>query len=331
MATHGKTGWSVMGTGTIATEQMVAGIRAQGHTPLWVVSRRKLDAAHFAQDLDIPRWTTNLLDALGDPDVEFTYVSARIGRRGHYITAAAQAGKNVLCDGPISESSKTAAALVRMCDTAGIVLAVHNPFRASAIHQTMRRLIVDGEIGKVQSILITREGPYKPAAKRRKDDLESDSDIYLDMSVDDIDLARFLTGAEPQEVSALGANEGGAPNQISYAFKLDDGSIFQSFESFAIMDMESMVVVAGDRGSLIAHGTLNGKASGTLMRRHGAKNELVPVRDGDSHVATVEDFVSAGDRQMSWLARGSDNVAALRAAEAVAAAATKRRTIAIRP
>ncbi|TIW74652.1 MAG: Gfo/Idh/MocA family oxidoreductase, partial [Mesorhizobium sp.] len=169
MATHGKTGWSVMGTGTIATEQMVAGIRAQGHTPLWVVSRRKLDAAHFAQDLDIPQWTTNLSSALGDPDVEFIYVSARIQRRAHYITAAAQAGKNVLCDGPISESSKMAAALVRVCDTAGIVLAVHHPFRASAIHQTMRRLIVDGEIGKVQSILITREGPYKPTAKRRKD------------------------------------------------------------------------------------------------------------------------------------------------------------------
>ncbi|RWH31277.1 Gfo/Idh/MocA family oxidoreductase [Mesorhizobium sp.] len=326
MAIHGKTGWSVMGTGTIATEQMVAGIRAQGHTPLWVVSRRKMDAAHFAQDLDIPQWTTNLSEALGDPKVEFTYVSARLRRRAHYITAAAKARKNVLCDGPISENSKVAAELARLCDAAGIVLAVHQPFRASAIHQTMRRLILDGDIGKVQSILLTREGPYKPAAKRRKDDLDNEGDIYLDMSVDDIDLARFLTGGEPREVSAICTVADGRPNQISYSFQLDDGSLFHAFESFAIADLESTVVVAGDRGTLIAHGTLNGKASGTLMRRHAAKNELVPVRDGDSHVAAVEDFVSAGERRLTWLARGSDNVAALRAAEALAKAASKRRT-----
>ncbi len=89
-------GWSVMGTGTIATEHMVAAIRTAGHQPLWVVSRNRQYAAHFSQDMAIPDIAVDARQALQDKRIGFAYVSAAKSRRKHYILAAAAAGKHLL-------------------------------------------------------------------------------------------------------------------------------------------------------------------------------------------------------------------------------------------
>ncbi len=319
-----------MGTGTIATEHMVAAIRMLGHEPLWVVSRRRRDAAAFADDLGIPCSTTDLARVLRDPAVRFGYVSARVKRRPHYIAALAEAGKHILCDGPIADRSATARSLAEMCATKGVVLAVNQTFRDSVIHQTMRRLIDDGEIGAVRSLLIVRGGPHQPPPNRRADGDDEAGDLALDITVNDIDLARFLTGAEPVEVTGI-APPDALGEHLSYAVRMDDGSIFQAHESFRTAEMESVVIVAGERGGLIAHGTLNGRTSCTLVRRIGARNELIPVRERSTPLATIRDFVAADPHGPSWLATGEDNAIALRTAEAVVTASRKRRAITLGP
>jgi len=329
VAAGAKVGWSFMGTGTIATELVVEAIRSVGHSPLWVVSRSKRDADHFAEDLGIPHSTTELGPVLQDPSVGFAYISASLKRRPHYITAAAGAGKHILCDGPISCTSKTASALVELCRAARASLVVNQRLRASTIHQTMRRLVRDGDIGAVQSIVLIRGGPYQAPPNRRARDFNDGSGIYLDVSVENIDLARFLTGAEPVEATALITSEKMVPSQATYILRLSDGSLFQAHESFRTADIESMVLVAGDRGALIAQGTLNGRTSGTLMRRADGRNEAVPVRDHDVHLATVREFANTRGQTPSWLSQGTDSVIALRTVEAVAMSAKKRRTVPI--
>ncbi|WP_287313909.1 Gfo/Idh/MocA family oxidoreductase [Mesorhizobium sp.] len=328
MSADAMTGWSVMGTGTIATEHMVNAIRAIGHHPLWVVSRRKRDAADFAEDLEIPKCSTDLARVLRDPAVGFSYVSARLARRPHYISAAAGAGKHVLCDGPIAPTSKAAAAMVNACRNAGVLLAVNQPFRASGVHQTMRRLIADGEVGQVLSVLVVRGGPHGLGFRRSEPPDESDK-IFLGASVDDIDLARFLTNAEPVEVNAVSSPPGDLPNLLAYTVRLDNGGILQVHESFRTADLESTVLVAGDRGALLANGTLNARSSGTLVRRHAGRNELVPLRERDPYAFTAADFVSSRAQGSSWLARGEDSVMALTVAEALLLSSRKRRTVAI--
>ncbi|URK89367.1 hypothetical protein LP421_33605 (plasmid) [Rhizobium sp. RCAM05350] len=106
-------------------------------------------------------------------------------------------------------------------------------------------------------------------------------------------------------------------------------ALFQAYESFAIAEIESVVMLAGDHGALIAHGTLNGKGSGTLIRRLNARNELIPVRERDQHFATLEGFLATFQRQARWMCLGDDSVIALRTVEAIVAASRKRRTVAV--
>lgn len=329
MSAGAMAGWSVMGTGTIATERMVSAIRAIGHHPLWVVSRSRRDATDFAGDLEIPNASTNLAQVLRDPSVNFSYVSARLSRRPHYISAAANAGKHVLCDGPIAATSKAATALVDACRKAGVVLAVNQPFRASSIHQTMQRLIADDEVGAVQSVLVVRGGPHHAPPQRRTQDPEDMDRVHFVQSADDIDLVRFLTGADPVEVSAMSAPAGDFTGQLAYAIRLDSDAMLQVHDSARTTELESLLLVAGERGALIANGTLNGRSNGTLLRRSAGKSELVPLRERDPYVTTASDFVHVRKQPSAWLAQGDDSVKALTAAEAVARSARKGRSVTI--
>lgn len=319
-----------MGTGTIATEHMVEAIRSAGHDALWVVSRNREYAKAFSEDMMIPRTAVQAKHALNDPLVDFVYVSAHRDRRKHYISTAAEARKHVLCDGPISDSSRVARALADKCRDAGISLAMNQPLRASTIHQTMRRLLMEGDIGELQSLLIVRAAPFHAPPNRRNDEEVDNGNLLLDYSVENIDLARFLTGQNPIEVATLmTAPNGGANQQLSYAMRMSGGVMFNAYESFTTADIESLVMLAGDHGALIAHGTLNGKSSGTLVRRVNSRNELMPVRERDAHRMTIEGFLGLIRRPSSWMCQGDDMIAALVAAEAVKTAGEKRRTIAI--
>lgn len=325
MHSRQEPGWSVMGTGTIATEHMVAAIRSAGHHPLWVVSRNRHYATDFSQDMQIPGIAVDARRSLRDPRVGFAYVSAVRDRRKHYILAAAAEHKHVLCDGPIAGTSRMAATLVEACKAAGIILALNQPFRTMAPHRTMRRLAQDGEIGTVQSLLIARGAPYQPPPNRHLDERADRSDALFELAVDSVDLARFLTGQEPATVAVLSAAPPGTEaGQSSYAIGMSGGAIFQCYESFTTAEFESIVMLAGDRGTLIAHGTLSGKGSGTLVRRLNGRNELIPVRDRDPHVTTIEAFLALPQTPATWMSLGDDNVIALRTAEAVSAAQKKR-------
>ena len=315
-----------MGTGSIAAEHMVAAIRSVGHAPLWVVSRNREYARFFSEDLNIPKTSVEAQQALSDPLVNFVYISTVRERRKHYISTAAKAGKHILCDGPIAASSRVAGTLAEQCKQAGVALVVNQSSRASTIHQTMRRLLAEGEIGTLQSLLIIRGAPFQPSPNRRTDEVTERGDIHLDITAEDIDLARFLTGQEPLEVSALPVED---VDQVSYAISMSGGALFQAYESFAIAEIESVVMLAGDRGVLIAHGTLNGKGSGTLIRRLNGRNELIPVRERDQHFATLEGFLATFQRQATWMCRGDDSVIALRTVEAIVSASRKRRTVTV--
>lgn len=318
-------GWSLMGTGTITTEHMVAAIRSAGQEPLWVVSRNRQYATHFSQDMQIPDVSLDARQALEDPRVGFAYVSAVRDRRKHYILAAAAQGKHVLCDGPIAGSSRLAARLVETCRAAGITLALHQPFRTLSPHRTMRRLLQEGEIGTLQSLVIARGAPFQPPPNRHVDEAVNRSDALFEASVDSIDLARFLTSQEPVAVSALPALPAQDEiDQQSYAVGLSGGAVLQSYESFTTAEFESIVMLAGDRGTLIAHGTLSGKGAGTLARRLNGRNELIPVRERDPHVTTIEAFLALQQKSATWMSLGEDNVIALLAAETIRAARNRR-------
>jgi 1,5-anhydro-D-fructose reductase (1,5-anhydro-D-mannitol-forming) len=325
------TGWAVIGASTIAREFMVGAIRANGGDILWVVSDDRARADDFAYSCGIPRATARLGDALGDLEVDAVYIGSTNSRHREQGIAAAEAGKHVLCDKPIATRSGDALQMLRVCERTGVTLAVNHHLRGSAVHQRMRKLIAEGAIGDVRSVTIMNAGMLRPALRTWRVSEPAEGGIYLDLSVHDIDLARFILMQEPLTVVGIGAAVAlGAQDvhdHVMFSAVMSGGSFLQVHESFITPSVESQLLVLGSEGYLLAIGTISQRAGGELVQGHLQGAASVQVDQVDPYAETVRQFVLAIETGRRPLASGWDGLAALTAAEAVASAVTSGRAV----
>ena len=318
-------GWAVIGASTIGREFMVPAIRATGGEPLWVVSHDRARAAAFAEQCAVPSPTDRLAEALADPRVGAVYVGSANSHHAGQVLAAVEAGKHVLCDKPLASTSADALRMVRAAEEAGLVLAVNHHLRASRLHQTMRAMIADGAIGTVRSVVIINAGYLRPVLQTWRITDAAEGAIYLDLSVHDVDLTRFLLAVEPGEAVGLGGayalGAAGVHDQTTYAVRMDSGVLLQAHDSFVAAAGENLVTAFGSEGSLRASGSLGPQAAGTLVHRRGGEENVIPVAPAEPYVGTMRAFLGAvyGDGQP--LASGRDGLISLATAEAIATAA----------
>lgn len=335
MPTSGRLGWALIGASTIAREYMVDAIRGAGDEPLWVISQNRDHAAKFSADCRILHHTTSLADALADPNVDAVYVSSANSRHHDQVMAAAAARKHVLCDKPLATTRSDAAAMVAACRSAGVVLAVNHHLRASAIHRRMRQMISDGVIGKVRSMSVLHAGLLREILQTWRITDRNEGAIYLDLSVHDIDLARFLLQQEPVSVMGMGGavDLGGADihDHALYIMRMNGGAFLQAQESFVTPAVESQVLVLGSTGMLAAQGTLAQRAGGTLLHRRLGEVATIEVPQVDLYLETIRSFRAAIDGKGSPLASGEDGLLSLAGAETVRNAVEDGTTVPFRP
>ncbi len=334
MPTRGRLGWALIGASTIAREYMVDAIRGAGDEPLWVVSQNADHAGKFSADCRIPRHTTDLAEALADPGVDAVYVSSANSRHHGQVVAAAAAGKHVLCDKPLATTRSDAAAMITACRGAGVVLAVNHHLRASAIHRRMRRMISDGAIGEVRSMSVLHAGLLREVLQTWRITDRNEGAIYLDLSVHDIDLARFLLQQEPVSAMGMGGaialGSAGIHDHAMYVMQMSGGAFLQAHESFVTPGVESQVVVLGSTGMLVAQGTLAQRAGGTLMHRHLGGSVAIEVPPVDLYLETIRGVQAAIDGKGNPLASGEDGLLSLAGAETVREAVESGRIVPFR-
>ena len=108
--------------------------------------------------------------------------------------AALRAGANVLVEKPIAATRDEALAMIEAAATAGRMLTVGHIERFNPAIRELRRRLDAGELGRIFQISATRLGPF-PARIR-------DVGVVVDLAPHDLDVMRFLVGAEPVRIYA---------------------------------------------------------------------------------------------------------------------------------
>src|SRR4029079_1342008 len=107
---------TMLGTGLIG---MFYNMTLQGHRSrdqVRVVYSRTADRAkQFAQEWNIPRWTTDLAEAINDPETDVVVIGLPNNQHEEAALLAAKAGKTTLCTKPLG---RTAAEAKRMLEAA---------------------------------------------------------------------------------------------------------------------------------------------------------------------------------------------------------------------
>lgn len=142
--------FTMLGTGLIGMfyTMTLHGPRSRDRV-LAVYSRTAERAKQFAADWQIPKWTTDLAEAINDPDAEVVVIGLPNDMHEEAVRLAARAGKAVLCTKPLGRNATEAKSMLDMVEDAGVFAGyledlVYTPKTLRALKSTR-----NGALGKV--------------------------------------------------------------------------------------------------------------------------------------------------------------------------------------
>jgi len=118
-----------------------------------------------------------------------------------YIDMAVNAKKPVLCEKPIDLSLERVNELKQRIAGTDVPIMLGFVRRFDPGHSAAYQSMADGEIGDLHQVIITSRDPGMAPA----DYIEVSGGIFRDMTIHDLDLARFMLREEVTEVSAQGS------------------------------------------------------------------------------------------------------------------------------
>lgn len=155
----------------------------------------------WARDLGIENVAADYREVLNDPEIETVFVCSSTDTHARFIIEAAGAGKHIFCEKPIDLNIDRIREAVTAVKAAGVKLQIGFNRRFDHNFKRVRDLVREGEIGEPHIIEITSRDPAPPP----REYIKISGGIFLDMTIHDFDMARYLSGSEVEEVYVQGA------------------------------------------------------------------------------------------------------------------------------
>lgn len=194
---------TMLGSGFIGMfyTQVLHGLRSRDKVEV-VYSRTEERGKQFAQDWDIPRWTTSMEEAVNDPDTDVVVIGLPNNLHEPAVAAAAEAGKAVLCTKPLGRTAAEAKRMLDTVESAGVFGGyledlVYTPKTLKAIQS-----VQNGAIGKVLWAR-SRETHPGPHSDWFWDKEQSGGGALIDMGCHCIEIARCFIGKEKRPLEVM--------------------------------------------------------------------------------------------------------------------------------
>ena len=165
-----------------------------------ICSLHPSDIESFAEQFNVPKVTTDYNTLLADPQIDAVLVTAPTNTHVEISQAAAKAGKHIFCEKPIAFDLEQIDETLAIVEKAGVKFQVGFNRRFDASFKRVREAVASGEIGEPHIMRITSRDPAPPPIEYVK----VSGGIFLDMTIHDFDMARYLIGDEVVEVYATG-------------------------------------------------------------------------------------------------------------------------------
>lgn len=220
----------------------------------------------WAKDFDIPRVTADYREVLEDENIDAVLICSSTDTHAAFIIEAANTNKHIFCEKPIDLSIDRIKAALAVVEQRGVKLQVGFNRRFDHNHRKVRDLVAEGKIGDPHIIQITSRDPSPPPMEY----IKVSGGLFLDMTIHDFDMARFLSSSEVEEVYALG--DVLIDPAIGRAGDIDTATITLKFASGAIgvinnsrratYGYDQRVEVFGSKGSVL---NLNDTPSSAIL------------------------------------------------------------------
>ena len=239
-----------------------------------------------------------------------------------FRSAAAAAGKHVLCEKPLAMNLGDAHAIVAACRRAGVVLATNHHLRNAASHQSICQLVRSGAIGRPLFARVFHAVQLPEQLQGwRVHKPEAGGGVVLDITVPDADTRRFVLDAEPIEAVAMTPNGGPVEDGVMAVLRFDNGVLAQLHDAFNVAHAATGIEIHGSTGSIVGRDVMTQKPIGEVWLRNAQGEQPIAVQHRDLYAHSLEAFNRAVQGQGPPSASGEDGARSLAAALAVLEAA----------
>ena len=201
MSTHEIIKAGVIGAGRIGkihTENLAT--RIPGVQVAAIADVNLPAAQELATKFNIPNVYADYKKILEDPSINVVAICSSTNTHSDLIIEAAAAGKHIFCEKPVDHSLQRVDKAIEAVRKAGVKCQIGFNRRFDPNFKKVRELVQDGKVGDLHILRITSRDPAPPPVEY----IKSSGGLFLDMTIHDFDMARFLSGDEVEEVYAVG-------------------------------------------------------------------------------------------------------------------------------
>ncbi len=155
----------------------------------------------WAASMGIQECYTDYKKILEDPEIAAVLICASTDQHSPLSIEALKAGKHVFCEKPIDHDVNKIKEVLDVVKSSGKKYQVGFNRRFDHNFKAVHDAVAAGKVGKQQIIKITSRDPEPPSI----DYVKVSGGIFLDMTIHDFDMVRYLSGSEVEEVYAEGS------------------------------------------------------------------------------------------------------------------------------
>jgi len=198
-----KVSWGVLGVARIAVEKVIPAMQRGQWSRVEAIASRSLEKSReAAQKLGIPRAYGSYEELLADPDIEAVYNPLPNHLHVPWSVKAAQAGKHVLCEKPLSLNAGEIRSLLEARNRAGVLITEAYMVRSHPQWLAARDLVRSGRIGELRAA----QGFFSYHnldPKNIRNNAGMGGGGLLDIGCYPITTSRFIFEGEPRRVLGL--------------------------------------------------------------------------------------------------------------------------------
>ncbi|OGU60001.1 MAG: inositol 2-dehydrogenase [Ignavibacteria bacterium RBG_13_36_8] len=153
-----------------------------------------------AEQYNVVNAFTDYRDVLNFPDINAIAICSSTDTHAQIIQEAALSGKDIFCEKPIDLSFKKVIETLKVVKKSKVKFFLGFNRRFDPNFLKVHEIVHSGRIGKPHVLTITSRDPAPPPLAY----LKASGGIFLDMTIHDFDMARYLIDSEVVEVFAKG-------------------------------------------------------------------------------------------------------------------------------
>jgi myo-inositol 2-dehydrogenase/D-chiro-inositol 1-dehydrogenase len=232
-------------------------------------------------------------------DADAIVICSSTDTHAKIIEEAAEAGKHIFCEKPVDHDLSKIDRALSAVQKNRVKLQVGFNRRFDPNFKHVRDVVASGGVGDVRIVRITSRDPGPPPIEY----IKVSGGIFLDMTIHDFDMARYLTGSEVTQVHAIGRVR--VDEKIGAVGDIDTAIITLEFANGAIGTIDNCreavygydqrVEVFGSAGVISAE---NNTPHRTVLGNKNGMHSALPLnffmdRYTESYVQEMREFVSS--------------------------------------